>query len=165
MNAARRIDRKSGDAQVAGTSRSPLLRLPMRSDFFRQAKNHALLAPSASDRVWSRWKAKDKRRRSRLEAECLAAFNQPADQSTYPRGKTVRTTRATANIQISYAGSQASAKLSPAATITLFINTALDTNGDVVWVCGTQVAPTNVVLTGAGATTVPAQYLPSGCHP
>jgi len=97
MNTACRRDRKSEDATVAGASRSPLRRLLMRSDFFKQSKNHELLAPSASDCAWSGSIAKDQRRRSRLEAECLAGFNQPAVQSTYRRGKTVRTTRATAN--------------------------------------------------------------------
>jgi type IV pilus assembly protein PilA len=82
-------------------------------------------------------------------------------------GKYVSAVNVTAsgNIQIVYAGSQASAKLSPAATNTLYIQTALDTNGDVVWVCGTAPSPTNVTLVGAATTTVPAQYLPSGCHP
>ena len=100
MNVAYRSDRKSGVAQVAGISRSPLLRLPMRSDFCRQSKNHELLAPSASDCAWSGWKAKDQRRRSRLEAECLAEFKPTADLSTYRRGKSVRTTRATAWLHV-----------------------------------------------------------------
>jgi hypothetical protein len=100
MNVAYRSDWKSGDAQVAGISRSPLIRLPMRSDFCRQSKNHELLAPSASDCAWSGWKAKDQRRRSRLEAECLAEFKPTADLSTYRRGKSVRTTRATADTDV-----------------------------------------------------------------
>lgn len=101
MNVAYRSDWKSGDAQVAGISRSPLIRLAMRSDFCRQSKNHELLAPSASDCAWSGWKAKDQRRRSRLEAECLAEFKPTADLSTYRRGKSVRTTRATALLSCS----------------------------------------------------------------
>jgi hypothetical protein len=96
MNAACRIARKSGDVQVADPSRSPLLRLPMPSDFFRQSKNQQLLAPSAPDCAWSGSIAKDQRRRSRLEAECLAGFNQPAELSTYQRWNSVQTTRATA---------------------------------------------------------------------
>src|ERR1039457_6855596 len=94
-----RRDRNSGDAKVAGTSRSPLLRLPMRSEFFRPSKNQELLAPAAPDCAWFKSIEQDLRRRARLEAECLAEFNQPAALSTYQRGKSVRTTRATALIQ------------------------------------------------------------------
>jgi hypothetical protein len=46
----------------------------------------------------------------------------------------------------------------------LFINVGTDTAGDVVWVCGLATTPTNVTLQGAGATTVPVQYLPASCH-
>src|ERR1039458_7726005 len=91
-----RGDRNSGDAKVAGTSRSPLLRLPMRSESFRPSKNQELLAPAAPDCAWFKSIERDLRRRARLEAECLAEFNQPAALSTYQRGKSVRTTRATA---------------------------------------------------------------------
>src|ERR1035441_7052587 len=91
-----RRDRNSGDAKVAGTSRSPLLRLPMRSEFFRPSKNQELLAPAAPDCAWFKSIEQDLRRRASLEAECLAEFNQPAALSTYQRGKSVRTTRATA---------------------------------------------------------------------
>src|ERR1039457_5422668 len=91
-----RRDRNSGDAKVAGTSRSPLLRLPMRSEFFRPSKNQELLAPAAPDCAWFKSIEQDLRRRARLEAECLVEFNQPAALSTYERGKSVRTTRATA---------------------------------------------------------------------
>jgi len=44
--------RISGDAQVAGTSRSPLLRLLMRSLFLATSKISALLPPMAADRVF-----------------------------------------------------------------------------------------------------------------
>src|ERR1035441_2355031 len=94
-----RRDRNSGDAKVAGTSRSPLLRLPMRSEFFRPSKNQELLAPAAPDCAWFKSIEQDLRRRARLEAECLAEFNQPAALSTYQRGKSVRTTRATAGFR------------------------------------------------------------------
>src|ERR1035441_9921705 len=94
-----RRDRNSGDAKVAGTSRSPLLRLPMRSESFRPSKNQELLAPAAPDCAWFKSIEQDLRRRARLEAECLAEFNQPAALSTYQRGKSVRTTRATAVYQ------------------------------------------------------------------
>src|ERR1017187_8367989 len=95
-----RRDRNSGDAKVAGTSRSPLLRLPMRSEFFRPSKNQELLAPAAPDCAWFKSIEQDLRRRARLEAECLAEFNQPAALSTYQRGKSVRTTRATASVDV-----------------------------------------------------------------
>jgi len=99
-----RRDRNSGDAKVAGTSRSPLLRLPMRSEFFRPSKNQELLAPAAPDCAWFKSIEQDLRRRARLEAECLAEFNQPAALSTYQRGKSVRTTRATAVIEADCVG-------------------------------------------------------------
>src|ERR1035441_6090741 len=99
-----RRDRNSGDAKVAGTSRSPLLRLPMRSEFFRPSKNQELLAPAAPDCAWFKSIEQDLRRRARLEAECLAEFNQPAALSTYQRGKSVRTTRATAPNRYRLAG-------------------------------------------------------------
>jgi hypothetical protein len=104
MNAASRIDRKSGEAKVAGLCISPLLRLPLQSDFFRQSKSHEILAPSASDRAWSGWIAKGRRQRSRLEAECLAGSFQPADLPTYLTGKSVRTTQATAQFALLHCG-------------------------------------------------------------
>jgi type IV pilus assembly protein PilA len=70
---------------------------------------------------------------------------------------------ANGNIKITYGGSQASSKLPN--TQILYINVGTDTNGDVAWVCGTQVAPTGVTLNTAGTTNIPAQYLPSSCHP
>src|SRR5216683_5048722 len=95
MNEYSRRDRKSGDANVAGTSRSPLLRLPIRLNFLGQEKNRELLLPAASDCAWSRAIAKDQRRR--LDEEPFTGFNQSADLSTYPRKISVRTTRATAH--------------------------------------------------------------------
>src|SRR6266851_3724817 len=94
MNEYSGRDRKSGDANVAGTSRSPLLRLPIRLNFLGQEKNRELLLPAASDCAWSRAIAKDQRRR--LDEEPFTGFNQSADLSTYPRKISVRTTRATA---------------------------------------------------------------------
>src|SRR6266702_2868092 len=94
MNEQCRNDRKSGDAQVAGISRSPLLRLPMQPNFLGQRKKQELLLPAASDCAWSGAIAKDRRRR--LDEERNAGFNQSADPSTYPRRISVRTTRATA---------------------------------------------------------------------
>jgi type IV pilus assembly protein PilA len=72
------------------------------------------------------------------------------------------TVTAVGNIQIAYAGPQASAKLKP---FVLFLQPGTDANGDVVWVCGTAVTPGTVTLAGAALTTVPAAYLPSSCHP
>src|ERR1700732_4163234 len=94
MNEYSRRDRKSGDANVAGLSRSPLLRLPIRLNFLGQEKNQELLLPAASDCAWSGAIAKDRRRR--LDEEPFTGFNQSADLSTYPRKISVRTTRATA---------------------------------------------------------------------
>jgi hypothetical protein len=94
MNATSRTDRKSGDARVAGISRSPLLRLPIRLNFLGQEENQELLLPAASDCAWVRAIAKDQR--GRLDEERLAGFNQSADPSTYRRKNSVRTTRATA---------------------------------------------------------------------
>jgi len=70
-------------------------------------------------------------------------------------------------IVITYAGSQANAKLSAAGTNVLSLQPGLDANNDVVWVCGTAAAPTTPALTTAPPatiTTVPAAYLPSACH-
>ena len=94
MNATSRTDRKSGDARVAGISRSPFLRLPVRLNFLGQEKNQELLLPAASDCAWSGAIAKDQR--GKLDGERLAGFNQSADPSTYRRKNSVRTTRATA---------------------------------------------------------------------
>src|SRR5208282_452272 len=95
MNATSRTDRKSGDAQVAGISRSPLLRLPIQLNFLGLEKNQELLLPAAPDCAWVRAIAKDQR--GRLDEERLAGFNQSADLSTYRRKNSVRTTRATSH--------------------------------------------------------------------
>ena len=71
---------------------------------------------------------------------------------------------ANGNIKITYAGSQASTKLSVATTNTLYIQPGVDTNGDVVWVCGFAATPTGVTLSTAATSTVPIQYLPTSCH-
>jgi type IV pilus assembly protein PilA len=66
-------------------------------------------------------------------------------------------------IVITYTGSQANSKLSGGI---LGLNPGLDGNNDVIWVCGTNTAPTGVTMSAATtATTVPAAYLPSSCHP
>ena len=87
-------DRQSGDAKVAGFSRSPLLRRLKRKDFLSQEKSPRASDAFASDRACSGAKAKNQRRR--LDEERNAVFNQSADLSTYPRKISVRTPQATA---------------------------------------------------------------------
>ena len=65
----------------------------MRSLFLTKQKNPKLLPLIAADYAWGR--LKERNRGSRIEAECLTVFNQAADLSTYRKGKSVRTTRAT----------------------------------------------------------------------
>jgi type IV pilus assembly protein PilA len=65
-------------------------------------------------------------------------------------------------ILVTYNGSQANAKL--AASPLLALNPGVDTNYDVVWVCGTATVPTGVTMSGAVATSVSAAYLPNSCH-
>jgi type IV pilus assembly protein PilA len=67
-------------------------------------------------------------------------------------------------ISIVYTGSQANASLATAGKNTLTLAPGLDTNQDVVWVCGSAATPTNVTMVGTNATTVPSQYLPASCH-
>ena len=68
-------------------------------------------------------------------------------------------------IQITYTGSQANAKLSAAGANMLTISPGLSANNDVVWVCGTAANPTGLQTNPvATATTVSAAYLPTSCH-
>jgi type IV pilus assembly protein PilA len=68
-------------------------------------------------------------------------------------------------IQITYTGPQANAKLSTAGANMLTISPGLSANNDVVWVCGTAPAPAALATAPvATATTVPASYLPTSCH-
>jgi type IV pilus assembly protein PilA len=67
-------------------------------------------------------------------------------------------------ILITYTGTQANTKLSTAGQNNLALNPGLDTNYDVVWVCGTATVPTGVTMSGAVGTTVSAAYLPNSCH-
>jgi len=74
-------------------------------------------------------------------------------------------------IQVTYAGPQANAKLSAAGANMLTFTPGLDGNNDVIWICGTALTPNGVTLgDGQGdvgataATTVPAAYLPTSCH-
>ena len=65
-------------------------------------------------------------------------------------------------IEIIY-GNQANAKLSG---LKLTLNPFTNTNNDVLWQCGTAVAPSGSAATGSGtvATSVSPQYLPTSCH-
>ena len=66
-------------------------------------------------------------------------------------------------VQITYGGS-ANAKLSG---LVLDIAPYINANNDILWQCGTSVAPTGAVTLATGAvnsTTVSAQYLPTSCH-
>ena len=67
-------------------------------------------------------------------------------------------------IVVTYTGTQANSKLSAGTNNALAINPGTDTNYDVVWVCGTATVPTGVTISGTGATTVSAAYLPTSCH-
>jgi type IV pilus assembly protein PilA len=65
-------------------------------------------------------------------------------------------------IQIVY-GVQANKNISNAS---LALVPMLDTNNDVIWVCGTATAPSTASASGSGTGTnsVSAQYLPTVCH-
>jgi type IV pilus assembly protein PilA len=70
-------------------------------------------------------------------------------------------------IQVTYSGSQVNKALTGSI---LALTPGLDTNKDVVWVCGSAATPTNVTLGdgtnvgAAGTTTVKPAYLPTSCH-
>ena len=64
-------------------------------------------------------------------------------------------------VTVTYSGAQVNKNLKGDV---LTIQPGIDTNNDVIWVCGTAANP-GVTLSGKAATTVPNQYLPSSCHP
>jgi Tfp pilus assembly major pilin PilA len=65
-------------------------------------------------------------------------------------------------ITITY-GNQANA--TAIGTKTLALTAYTNTNNDIIWVCGAAAVPAGLTLAGAaGATTVPAKYLPTTCH-
>ena len=72
-------------------------------------------------------------------------------------------------IEIAY-GNQANAKALASGSNLLGIVPYINQNNDVIWVCGSNVAPTSASLTIAtnaasgGGTTVSPQYLPAACH-
>jgi len=70
-------------------------------------------------------------------------------------------------ITIAY-GNQANAKALASGSNNLTLVPYLNSNNDVIWICGTNIAPTAASLTaatGASAnTTISPQYLPAVCH-
>ena len=58
-------------------------------------------------------------------------------------------------------GLEANAKL---ATFKLDLTPGTSLNNDVIWVCGGAAPPGGATMSGADASTVPAQYLPASCH-
>jgi len=74
------ITRYAMNAEIAGDSQSPLLRVPMRSIFLSQDKE-----PRASDAFDIRprlVRSYSKKTNERLDEERFAGFNQSADRST-----------------------------------------------------------------------------------
>jgi len=76
----------------------------------------------------------------------------------------------TGTIVISYGGSQANKNIANP-VLTLALAPYVDTNNDIVWVCGSAAVPTVPATptlvggeTGTAGTSVPAQYLPTVCH-
>jgi type IV pilus assembly protein PilA len=66
------------------------------------------------------------------------------------------------NVIVTYSGPQANAKLS---TKTLGLYPGVDSNQDVIWVCGLAATPTGVTgLVSTTPTSVSAAYLPTSCH-
>jgi type IV pilus assembly protein PilA len=62
-------------------------------------------------------------------------------------------------------GNQANVKLATSGSNTLALVPYVNTNNDVIWVCGAATAPTGATTIGSVVTsTVPAQYLPTSCH-
>jgi len=65
-------------------------------------------------------------------------------------------------IKVTYTGPQVNAKLSG---LILSLSPGLDTNYDVIWVCGNAPVPGTVTTVGpASVTNIPAAYLPTSCH-
>jgi type IV pilus assembly protein PilA len=68
-------------------------------------------------------------------------------------------------VQITYAGAQANAKLIAAPL--LDITPGVTLNGDLVWMCGKSAIPATLApapVPTTDASTVLVQYLPSSCH-
>ncbi|MCZ2155248.1 MAG: pilin [Bryobacterales bacterium] len=67
-------------------------------------------------------------------------------------------------ITITYAGSQANAKLSASGANQLTLSPGENGNGDVVWVCGYAATPSGVSGVATSGTTVVPKYLPATCR-
>jgi type IV pilus assembly protein PilA len=88
-----------------------------------------------------------------------------ASTGKYVSAVAITATAPGGQISITYAGPQASAKLSAAGTNVLTLSPGLDANQDVIWICGTAPVPATVTTAPAPtATTVIASYLPTACH-
>ncbi len=61
MSVTSHTDRNCGDAQVAGASRSPLIDLPMRSNFPNKSEIQELLAAAPPDCAWPHLIANDRK--------------------------------------------------------------------------------------------------------
>jgi type IV pilus assembly protein PilA len=91
---------------------------------------------------------------------CVAVTG--ASGGKYVSGVTVNATAPGGQIQVTYSGPQVNAKLK---ALILTLSPGLDSNNDVVWVCGTAAVPSTVTVAGpATATNIPAAYLPTSCH-
>jgi|SRR5271170_1749979 len=93
-------------------------------------------------------------------ANCLQMGSSNVSTGKYVTSVTVV---APGGIQITY-GNEANAVL---AALTLGLTPYQDVNHDIVWVCGSAVAPANATLQNGMtlvATNVPNQYLPQTCH-
>jgi type IV pilus assembly protein PilA len=93
------------------------------------------------------------------KAGCVAVTGVSAGK--YVTGVIVDAAAPGGQIQITY-GVQANAKLTG---LVLDLSPGLDSNQDVIWVCGKAAIPATITTAAAAdATTVPAAYLPTSCH-
>lgn len=93
------------------------------------------------------------------KAGCVAVTGATAGK--YVSSVTVQAAAPGGQIQIVY-GVQANAKLNG---LILDLSPGLDSNQDVIWVCGKAAIPASETVAGpADGTTVPAAYLPTSCH-
>jgi type IV pilus assembly protein PilA len=93
-------------------------------------------------------------------AGCVAVTG--ASGGKYVSAVGVNATAPGGQIQVTYSGPQVNGKLKG---LLLTLSPGLDSNNDVVWVCGTATVPSTVTTAGpATATNIPAAYLPTSCH-
>ena len=69
-------------------------------------------------------------------------------------------TQANGAITITYGTNKSNTKIN---TKTLALYGAVDTNGDISWVCGNSTVPTGFTATTNPGTTVDPKYLPASC--